>query len=75
MINHRQKNRNLSLYLALGERLLDLQQMEMELISYFSNLLTEEYRDQEEAINQITGIIPSLISQEQNEALMRPVTK
>lgn len=47
----------------------------MKLISYLSNLLYEEDSDRVEVINQIIGIVPNLISQEKNEALIRPITK
>jgi hypothetical protein len=48
--------------------------METTLISHFQNLITEPLPDRREAINKITRNVPSLVTQEQNSVLLRPIT-
>jgi hypothetical protein len=50
------------------------EEMEDELVNYYTNLLSEPILDRSQAINKITQHIPNLITHEQNEALMRPIS-
>jgi hypothetical protein len=43
--------------------------------TYYKDLLTETNEDRTTTIQRITGHIPSLVTPEQNEALMRPITQ
>jgi hypothetical protein len=54
---------------------LDHAGIETELIRYYKYILSEPIMDKIEAINKITQHIPSLITLEQNSALMRPITQ
>jgi hypothetical protein len=49
-------------------------QIAEELNTYYKELLTETNEDMKEAIQRITKHIPSLVTQEHNDALMRPIT-
>jgi hypothetical protein len=44
------------------------------LVSFYQDLLSEPLGDRSHAIAKITQHIPSKITQEHNEALMRPIT-
>jgi hypothetical protein len=44
-------------------------------MNYYKDLLMEPLRDRMSAISKITRHIPSLITKEQNETLMRPITQ
>jgi hypothetical protein len=57
-----------------GETLQSHEDLETNLINYFQNLLTEPIPNRQAAINKITRHIPSLVTQEQNAALLRPFT-
>jgi len=46
-----------------------------ELNTYYKDLLTKTNENREDAIQKITRHIPSLVTQEKNEALMRPITQ
>jgi hypothetical protein len=48
--------------------------MEATLIRHFQNLLTEPQINRSEAIHKITQHVPSLVTQEQNASLLRPIT-
>jgi len=57
-----------------GETLHSHADLETNLVEYFQDLLTEPNPDRHEAINKITRHVPSLVTQEQNPALLRPFT-
>jgi hypothetical protein len=57
-----------------GETLHSHADLENHLVDYFQDLLTEPIPDRSEAISQITRHVPTLVTQEQNEALLRPFT-
>jgi hypothetical protein len=48
--------------------------MEAALVDYYQNLLTEPIQDMHEAITKITQHVPSLVTQEQKLALLRPIS-
>jgi hypothetical protein len=48
--------------------------MEEELVPYYQNLLTKPLKDRTQAIAQITQHKPSLITEEKNATLTRPIT-
>ena len=48
--------------------------MEIKLVCYYNDVMFHPCPNKEEAIAKITQHIPSLIMQEQNEALMRSIT-
>jgi hypothetical protein len=58
-----------------GNPIREHNQISEELTNYYNNLLTKTKDDREETIKKITKHIPSLLTQKQNEALMRPITQ
>lgn len=48
--------------------------MEAALVGYYQNLLTEPIQDRHEAIAKVTQHVPSLVTREQNLALLRPIS-
>ena len=48
-------------------------QHRQELIRYYKDLLTNPFHDQQQSIDKITRNIPRILTQEHNEALMRPI--
>jgi hypothetical protein len=75
MVHHRYINRITQLEDAQGNPIREHNQIVEELNTYYKELLTETNEDREEAIQKITRHIPSLVTQEKNEALMRPITQ
>ena len=73
-IQRRQSNKITHLITEEGETLHCHADLENHLVDYFQDLLTEPIPDRSEAINQITRHVPTLVTQEQNEALLRPFT-
>ena len=74
MIQRRQHNRIFSLKDQNGNRVFQHEEMEQELRNHFQNLLTEPTPNRDEAIAKITRHIPSIITREQNLALLREVS-
>jgi hypothetical protein len=74
VIQRRHSNNITHLILDEGETIHSHDDMETTLIDYFQNLLTEPLPDRHEAINKVTRHVPSLVTQEQNSALLRPFT-
>jgi hypothetical protein len=68
-------NRITKLEDAQGNTILNHDEIASELVNYYKNLLSEPDIDRTPAINHITQHIPSLITPEQNQALMRPITQ
>jgi hypothetical protein len=60
---------------AQGNHIMDHASIEDELVNYYKDLLSEPIRDKTQAIRKITRHIPSLITKEQNESLMRSITQ
>ena len=57
-----------------GSRIETWGEIEAELSHYFSEILNEDVHDRERDIAQITHLIPSTITREDNEMLVKPVT-
>ena len=75
MVQRRNNNRIFKLHNNQGETLHTKQQIQTKRIHYFQDLLTETVGNWHDAIEQITQHIPRLVSEEQNEALLRPTTQ
>jgi len=74
MIQHRQRNRILSIKNENGERIVEQERIEKVLVKYHKEILTEPHGDRSEAIENICKVIPRLITDNQNKALMRVAT-
>jgi len=59
---------------AQGNTLLSHQDIMQELTTYYKDLLSEPLGDRTKAIGRVTVNIPKLITREQNEALMTPIS-
>ena len=57
-----------------GERMERHEDMEKELVDYFKDLQKEQQDNRQPAIDQITQLIPNLITDEHNQMLLRPIT-
>jgi exonuclease III len=75
MIHRRHINRITHLEDEQGNLIRDRAHIEEELNRHYQNLLTESKEDRNEAITRVTSHIPSLITPEQNAALIRPITQ
>jgi hypothetical protein len=75
MVHHRYINQITQLEDAQGNPIREHTQIAEELNTYYKELLTETNEDRKEAIQRITRHIPSLVTPEKNEALMRPITQ
>jgi len=73
-IQRRHANRIMHFVSNEGETLQSHADLESNLIDYFQDLLTKPISDRQEAINKITRHVPTLVTQEQNAALIRPFT-
>jgi hypothetical protein len=60
---------------AHGKHILNHDEISSELVNYYKNILSETDIDKTLTINHITQHIPALITPEQNQALMRPISK
>ena len=74
MIQRRQHNRIFSLKDQNGNRLLQHEGMEKVLVDHFKNLLTESNQNRQLAIDKITCLIPSVVTRDQNLALLREIS-
>jgi hypothetical protein len=74
MIQCRHINLITKLENSQGHTLLAHSYIEKDLTSYYEDLLSESCLDQSEVIRKITRHIPSLITEDQNVALLRPVS-
>jgi hypothetical protein len=75
MVHRRYINRITQLEDAQGNPIREHNQIVEELTNYYKDLLTETNDDRASTIDKITRHIPSLVTQEHNEALMRPITQ
>jgi exonuclease III len=75
MIHRRHINRITHLENEQGNLIREHTQIEEELNRYYQNLLTETKENRNEAITRVTSHIPSLVTPEQNTALMRQITQ
>jgi hypothetical protein len=75
VVHHRYINRITQLEDAQGNPIREHKLIAGELNSYYKELLMETNENREDAIQKITRHIPKLVTQEQNEALMRPITQ
>ena len=73
-IQRRHSNKITHLITEEGETLHSHADLETNLVEYFQDLLTEPIPDRHEAINKITRHVHTLVTQEQNVALLRPFT-
>jgi exonuclease III len=74
VIQRRHTNRITHLVSDAGDTLHSHADLETHLVDYFQDLLTEPIGDRQAAINKVTQNIPLLVTQEQNDALLRPFT-
>jgi hypothetical protein len=74
MIHRHFINRIMKLEDSQGNTLLTHQEIMHELSGFYKDLLSEPHVDHTSAIERVTQNIPTLITQEQNEALMTPIT-
>eukprot|EP00253_Pinus_taeda_P036581 PITA_36581 len=74
MIKHRQGNRILSIKNKNGERVVEQNEIEQVLMEHHKEILAEPQVDRRRAIQEICSAIPSLVTEDQNKALMRAVT-
>jgi exonuclease III len=74
VMQRRHSNRITHLTSDTGELLYDHEDMATTLTDYYKNLLTEPSLNRSEAIAKIMQHVPSLVTQEQNAALLRPIT-
>jgi hypothetical protein len=75
MVHRRYINRITQLEDAQGNPIREHNQIVEELTNYYKELLTETNVDRKATIEKITRHIPTLVTQEKNEALMRPITQ
>jgi hypothetical protein len=75
MIHRRLINRITKLDDSQGNTLLTHQEIMHELTDFYKDLLSEPNVDRTSAIEWVTQNIPTIITQEQNEALMTPITQ
>eukprot|EP00253_Pinus_taeda_P015299 PITA_15299 len=71
MVHHRQRNRIFSIKNENGERIVEQEGIERVLMDYHKGILTEPQLDRSEAIRQICRVIPRMVIEDQNKALMR----
>jgi hypothetical protein len=74
IIQRRQHNHITTIKPTQGNLVTKHEEIEQELVSYFSNLLTKTQHDFGKAISKITHHTPKLVSLEQNKTLLRPIT-
>jgi hypothetical protein len=75
MVHRRYINKITQLEDGQGNPIRDHASIAEELTNYYKYLLTEPIKDRMPTIHKITRHIPSLVTQEQNEALTRPITQ
>eukprot|EP00253_Pinus_taeda_P035368 PITA_35368 len=73
-VQHRQRNRILSIKNEAGERVIEQEGIEKVLVDYHKDILTEPENDRGAAIENICKEIPKMVREEKNKALMRVVT-
>eukprot|EP00253_Pinus_taeda_P009631 PITA_09631 len=73
MIKHRQGNRILSIKNKNGVRVVEQNEIEQVLMEHHKEILAEPQADRMRAIHEICSAIPSLVTEDQNKALMRAV--
>eukprot|EP00253_Pinus_taeda_P017089 PITA_17089 len=71
MIQHRQRNRILSIKYQNGVRVVEQEGIEQVLVDHHKDILVEPSVDRSEAIKKICSAIPRLVTEDQNNALMR----
>lgn len=74
-IQHRANNRILSLTKVDGAKIYTREKIGYELNSYFNSLLIDPNHDRTQAINKVIGVIPPLVTEEQNSLLLRAFTE
>eukprot|EP00253_Pinus_taeda_P008885 PITA_08885 len=71
MVHHRQRNRIFSIKNENGEGIVEQEGIERALMDYHKGILNEPQLDRSKAIGQICRAIPSMVTEDQNKALMR----
>eukprot|EP00253_Pinus_taeda_P035962 PITA_35962 len=71
MVHHRQRNIIFSIKNENGERIVEQEGIERVLMDYHKGILTKPQVDRSEAIRQICRVIPRMVTEDQNKALMR----
>lgn len=74
MIQHKQRNRIHSIKNEDGERIEEQEGIEKVVVQYHKGILTEPHIDRSKAIEKICKVIPKVITDDQNKALMRAAT-
>eukprot|EP00253_Pinus_taeda_P032290 PITA_32290 len=74
-IHNRAFNHILSLKSADGDQVFSRDHIGSELNSYFTSLLSKPLQDRSQAIKEILGSIPSLVTEDQNALLLRKFTE
>ena len=74
VIQNRSNSRIQKLRKMDGSRIETQGEIEAKLTHYFSEILNEDIHDRERDIAQITCLIPSIITREDNEMLVKSVT-
>ena len=74
-IQHRANNHILSLKKADGAKVYTREQIGTELKSYFNSLLNDPFQDRTQAISEVIGAIPPLVTEEKNSLLLREFTE
>jgi hypothetical protein len=75
MMHWRHVNRITHLEDGQGNTVREHSKIEAELINFYQDLLTETKEDITKAIRRINKHLPSLVTQEKNVALARPITQ
>lgn len=71
MINHHENNQIFSLTSRDGNHLVKNIDMEVELVSFYQDTLSEGDQIRSKVVNQVISHIPFLITLDQNATLMR----
>ena len=74
MIQRQQHNRIFSLKTVEGNRLVEHEDMENELVTHFSEILLEPNKHRLDYIARVFALIPKLVTRDQNLALLREIT-
>ena len=73
VIQNRNSTRIQKLKTRNGNRVDTRREIETELTQYFSEILREEVGNRSREIEKITSLIPSLVTVENNEMLVKPI--
>ena len=74
VIQNRMQNKIFSIKNARGEGVETKEGIETSLNHYFTEIMFESRQDMSDDIDQITWFIPSMVTHDQNDLLMKPIT-